>query len=315
MLRMVLYLLLKGMHSPSRWCEEAKLNEAVQWLGRGYTPSRRTWYDFRDRMGQCIEELHRQLVHDAVERQQVDPTIGVQDGTSAAACASRHRMVNDATLAKRREFLQRVLDGSLSPEEPLPRWVPPTDSGRWDLAQRMDRAREVLDDRIAKNTQKPSGKRKDPASIMVSLSDVEAPLGRDKLKVYRPLYTVQYLIEPKSHLILGYQCDATTGDSGTLAPMIDRVQAIVGNRLRIVLADAGYCSILDLQDCLKRDVELFAPVQSNSFPGPRRTPTASDSATELRLSGTRTSGPTLAPRATAWNVADARRSSGRATAS
>ena len=270
MLKMVLYMLLKGIASPARWCEEAKLNEAVQWLGYGYQPSCRTWYDFRDRVGDCLEELHQQLSHIGMSQQLDDPTDVVQYVTSIAACASRHRMVNDQTLAARRQFLQELIEGSLADDEVLPMWVPRTMDGRLELALRMDHAREVLDQRIEKNAEKPKDKRKDPAKIQVSLSDPEAPLGRDKLKVYRPLYTVQYVIEPISHLILGYQCEADVSDAGTLAPMIDRIQEIVGGRLRCMMADAAYCTILDLQDCRERGVDLLAPVQENSFSTPKQ---------------------------------------------
>ena len=270
MLRMVLYLLLKGIASPARWFEEAKLNEAVQWLGYGYKPSRRTWYDFRDRVGDCIEDLHIQLIDIAIDQQHIDPTVGVQDGTFIAACASRHRMVNDQTLSARSEFLEELIDGTRGEDQAIPMWVPPTTSGRLELAHRMERAREVLDLRIEKNAGKPKDKRKAPEKILVSLSDPEAPLGRDKLKVYRPLYTVQYVIEPTSHLILGYQCEAAVCDTGTLTPMIDRVQEIVDGRLRCMMADATYCTILDLQDCRDRDVELLAPVQTNSFSKPKQ---------------------------------------------
>ena len=61
---------------------------------------------------------------------------------------------------------------------------------------------------------------------MVSLSDPTAPLGRDKRKIYRPLYTVQFVVEPDSLLILGYQCEAAVCDTGTLAPMIDRFKRL-----------------------------------------------------------------------------------------
>ena len=47
--------------------------------------------------------------------------------------------------------------------------------------------------------------------------------------------------------------------------MIDRVQQFVGNRLKTVLADAAYCSILDLKDCADRGIELLAPVQANGL--------------------------------------------------
>ena len=46
---------------------------------------------------------------------------------------------------------------------------------------RMQTAAEVLTDRINQNAAKPSGKRKDPEKIQVSLTDPIAPLGRVKI--------------------------------------------------------------------------------------------------------------------------------------
>ncbi|MEZ6034961.1 MAG: transposase [Planctomycetaceae bacterium] len=68
LVKMVLYQSLKGRRSPAKWFEEAKLNEAMQWLGRGYTPARRTWYDFRDRVGGAVDKLHEQLIKNAIEQ-------------------------------------------------------------------------------------------------------------------------------------------------------------------------------------------------------------------------------------------------------
>jgi transposase len=265
LLKMVLYQILKGNRSPAKWFDEAKLNEAMQWLGQGCTPARRTWYTFRDRVGSVIEELHQQVVRDAIDQQLVDPNTGIQDGTFVAACASRHRMVNQETLRRRSELLDAVIQGLQAAQSPLPPWVPPTVGGRLDLAQRMQVAATVLNDRIARNAGKPSDRRKEPAKIVVSLTDPIAPLGRDKFKVYRPLYTVQYVVEPVSRMILNYCCEAAASDAGTLAPMIDKTQEIVGDRLKTMMADAAYCSILDLRDCQEREIDLLAPVQSNGF--------------------------------------------------
>ena len=258
LLKIVLYEYLKGRRSPATWEEEARINEAAQWLGRGYTPARRTWYDFRDRLGGAIEEFHQQVVDQAIDQKHLDPTTAAQDGTSIAACASRHRMVNQATLRKRQGILDSVINRTTDSQE-LPKWVPPTASGRLDLADRMLAAAEVLAERISKNAAKRSGKRKDPDKIQVSLSDPIAPLGREKLKVYRPLYTIQYLVDPVSHLIVSYCCEASPVDAGMLAPMIDKTQVITGGRLKTVLADGGYCSILDLRDAHQRNIELVAP--------------------------------------------------------
>lgn len=263
LLKMVLYQYLKGNQSPATWHREAKVNDAMRWLGRGYQPARRTWYDFRDRAGRFIESIHEQIIGRALEEQHLDPTVGVEDGTAVAACASRHRMVNRETLCQRRELLAKVMAGSF--DEPLPGWVPPTPAGRCDLAKRMEQAFEILVERIAENARKPSGKRKEPAKMKVSLSDPAAPLGRDKLKVFRPLYTVQYMVAPGSHLIMAYCCEPAVTDAGTLIPMIEKTQQVVGGRLQTVLADSAYCSIVDLQDCHDRQIELLAPVQANSF--------------------------------------------------
>jgi transposase len=270
LLKMVLYQYLKGRQSPAVWCEEAKLNEAMQWLGRGYQPARRTWYEFRDRIGRAVEQLHEKLIHNAMAQGHLNPTIGVQDGTFIAACASRHRMVTREQLRKRQQFLAGVIDGSLGDVEEIPKWVPLTDGGRLDLARRMTIAEEVLNGRIEKNEAKNKDKRKDSEKIQVSLTDPIAPLGRDKLKVYRPLYTVQFVVDPQSYMILSYGCEAASSDAGTLAPMIDKTQRIIGGRLQKMLADGGYCSILDLLDAQERKIDLLAPVPANGSTNKRK---------------------------------------------
>ena len=263
LLKMVLFQYLKGNRSPAKWFDEALWNEAMQWLGRGYQPARRTWYDFRDRLGQVIEQVHQQIVRRAIAEKHLNPQTGVQDGTTIAACASRHRTVTRPTLELRSQILQQIIRGEF--EGQLPRWVPPTDTGRLDLAGRLRHATQVLEARIQANALKPSGKRKDRDKIQVSLSDPIAPLGRDKLGIFRPLYTVQWMVASGSWLIMAFNCEAAATDAGTLAPMIDKTQRIVGNLMNSVLADSGYCSIVDLQDCRQRGIELLAPVQANSF--------------------------------------------------
>lgn len=263
LLKMVLYQYLKGNQSPASWHEEANCNKAMRWLGRGYVPARRTWYDFRDRSSKFIEQIHEQIVQRALDQGNLDPTIGVQDGTAVAACASRHRTVNRATLEKRWQQLTSIMKGDFPKE--LPRWVPPTESGQHDLAMRIEQASKVLAERIAKNAHRPSDKRKDPEKIQVSLSDPIAPLGRDKLKVFRPLYTVQFMVAPHSRLIMSYTCEPEATDAGTLSLMIDKTQKVVRSKLKEVIADAAYCTIVDLQACRTRKVKLCAPVQANSF--------------------------------------------------
>lgn len=259
LLKMVLYQILLGHHSPAQWFTEASRNTAMQWLGLGYVPARRTWYDFRDRVGKFIETLHQQLVGRAIDQGHAEAATAALDGSSVAALASRHRMVNESTLKKRRAILDEIVeDADLDPST-WPKWMPATPAGREELAARMDEAEKVLKDRLEKNEANPSGKRKKPEKIVVSLSEPEAPLGLDKRNTYRPLYTIQRMVDPLSHLTLSYACYAQTNDAQMLAPLIDLTQSITGGQLKTVLADGGYCTILDVREALERGIDLIAP--------------------------------------------------------
>ena len=50
-----------------------------------------------------------------------------------------------------------------------------------------------MDQLQAENARRTSSKRKKPEKVVVSLSEPEAALGRDKLKVFRPLYNLQLM--------------------------------------------------------------------------------------------------------------------------
>lgn len=265
LLKAVLYEYLVGEQSPARWTRDARDHDPVKWLARGYVPSRTAWYNFRDRAAKFIEQVHNQIVHRAVDAELVDPTIGIQDGTSTAACASRHRMLNRPTLDKRIKQLDAAISGTSTEE--LPKWIPPTASGKGDLRQRMEIASDILDKRIEANAKKPNGSRKDPKKIVVSISDPDAPLGRDKMKVYRPMYTIQWMVTT-AYFILSYLCEPSCTDAGTLAPMIDKTKTIVGDRLQKVLADGGYLTIVDLKVARERNVQLVAPVDSSPSTSP-----------------------------------------------
>lgn len=268
MLKMVLFEYLQGRLSPAQWHRDAKEHDAMRWLGRGIEPSRSAWYRFRDRMADVIEQLHRDLIQRAIDLDLLDAQVGVQDGTTIAACASRHRVVNQQTLRKRQILLEQAIEsdrlGNPLPQDTV-KWMPTTPSGREELAERMQQAATVLTRRLEENARKTKAKRKDPKHIFVSLTDPEAAMGRDKLKVFRPLYTIQFMVEPKSLLVLGYLCRAEATDAGTLTALIDQVQQTVGDTLQRVLADSAYATLVDVIDCDDRGIDLVAPVQANSF--------------------------------------------------
>lgn len=269
MLRLALYEILRGVASPNRWAQDAKENLPLRWLLRGIQPSARVCYRFRDRVGNVVETIHELTIKGGQQEGLFEPPKEMaQDGSLHRACASRHRLVNKDQLEKRRHVLQEAMGADAEcrePAEPKPYWLPNTPNGRADLMSRMEKAEEVLAERLKKNAEKQKSDRLAEKHVCVSLSDPEAAISRDKEKVFSPLYNVQYMTDYQSGLVFGFDVNASATDVGTLIPMIDKVQPLVDHSVERVVTDSTYATVLDLQACKDRNIDLIALVQENSW--------------------------------------------------
>lgn len=262
LLRVVLYEARCGRPRPAQWFRDAHDADPVRWLLRGWTPSRSCWYAFRDRLGPVLDTLHRQVLTLAQDAGHTPATRAAQDGTLVAANASRHRLVNDATLQRRMQQLAAACaaDAQGTPPTPLPAWMARRPAGRRRQQQRCAQARARLDERQAYQRRKRASKRKAAAPVRVSLSDPEAAVGRDKEKVYRPLYNVQVIDDLDSPLILGYAVFAQPNDAGLLGVLLAQVQQAVGHALTVVLADGSYSGGEDLAAAARAGATVYAPL-------------------------------------------------------
>jgi transposase len=303
LLRAVLYETHLGYHSPAEWYRHAHENEPVRWLLGGLTPSRSCWYAFRDRVGAVLPALNQQPLAQAQAEGLTTATRGALDGTLVAAHASRHRLVNEATLHKRAAQLaaaraaagdpgagvappateegagrsaartagspERAADPApgvaparASPDGgPVrPAWMAPSAAGRQQQQQRLQQAQNRMAELQARNQAKRSSKRQAPAKLVVSLSDPEAALGRDKEDVYRPLYNVQVVDDLDGPFVLGYEVFAQPNDAGLLGPMLARLRESLGHQVEVLLTDTAYASGADLADAAAAGVALYAPL-------------------------------------------------------
>jgi transposase len=271
-LKIVLYEIQTGRHSPDQWAQDVRDRRSLQWLGLGITPSRTRCYAFRDRVGPLLETLNRQVLGSAVVQGLTTARRGSLDGTLIAANASRHRLVNLSRLERRLAELDRVLAADKTGEDPgaIPAWMARSPARRRRQRYRFGLARRKLLKQHARNARRSRDKRQEPEKIVISTSDCEAALGRDKEKVFRPLYNVQVVQDLESPLILGYEVFAPATDAGTLMPLRQRVRDLTGVWLERLLADAAYASALDLFDCAAAGVDLYAPYQENDRTEQRR---------------------------------------------
>jgi transposase len=301
LLRVVLFEIERGQHSPATRWRDSQESDPVRWRLRGRTPARSCWYAFRDRVGPVLEELNRQVLHQAVAEGLTPADRGALDGTLVAANASRHRLVNQATLSKRAAQLAAVAaaavpPAALAPLPPVggaaaapppalaplppvggaaavpppwpkdpPGWMATTPTGRQQQRQRLQQAQADLAARLQRNQAKPADKRAPPDKLVISVSDPEAALGRDKQGVFRPLYNVQLIDDLDSPFILSYGVFAQTNDAGLWPALLQRHLISVGQRLRQLLADSAYAGGPDLAAADAARVTVYAPWQSNDY--------------------------------------------------
>jgi transposase len=302
LLKLVIYEHSQGRPQPVPWFKDLKENIAVQWLVFGLQPSQTTLYEFRDRAHPLLEEFNQQVVPTAIAEGHTDRSCGALDGTTVAANATRHRMINLETVEKRLAIREQAIkqemeqqqaedvrpttevaqpEGSASPSATSPdataaggdqaqAWKAATLPGQKRQRDRYRRARAVLHAKHLANRQRRTDKRKKEASIRVALGDPMAPLGLDKLSTYRPLYNVQTMSDVATDLVLEYATTPTTVDNGQLLPMIVQTMAMTHQLLKEVLVDAGYPRGEDLAACQKSGVIVYGPWNENSFTAQKR---------------------------------------------
>jgi transposase len=266
LLKVVLYELQQGEASPAQWAEDLRWHEIVQWLGRGMTPARSRLYAFRDRLGPLLDVWHQQVLADALEQGLTTGEQASLDGSTIAANASRHRLLNQKQLDSRQQQLDQALAADQQGTTPAarPGWMATTPGGRLAQAQHYQDARTHLQQRLADNQRRPKGKRLPADKVRISASDPEAVLGLDKAKVYRPLYNVQLVPDLGSSLVLAWEVFAQATDAGTLPQLLPRLPTV-----KDLLTDAAYATALDLAACARAGVTLYAPYQENAFTAQR----------------------------------------------
>jgi transposase len=131
-------------------------------------------------------------------------------------------------------------------------------------------AQKILNERNKSNARRRKDKRKKSEQVRVAIGDPMAPFGRDKMKVYRPLYNVQTMTDVETDFVFAFSLTPTLSDSGHLVTMIDKMTAVTRQTLKKVLTDSGYPSGDDLAQCEARNVEVIAPWNENSFTAEKR---------------------------------------------
>jgi hypothetical protein len=208
------------------------------------------------------------------------------DGTFTAARGSRHHLLNLKRLDKRLAILEQAVaaddavatdhgGGTLSRP---PRWLARSPQGR---RRQLDRYRQLRPRLLAKmdrhrqrQSSRAKAKRQPPERVVISPSEPDAAVGKDKAKVVRPLYDTQLVRDLDSPFLLGYGVFASNSDAGLLPEMLIRTKVLCGTLPAELLADAIYSSVHDLRACQRRQVSLYAAIKGERTAAKADQPTA-----------------------------------------
>lgn len=164
------------------------------------------------------------------------------------------------------------------PGPPHPAWMAKTPAGRRRQHRRHRRAADELQRRLDRHRQTRSkrskARRRSDDRVRICPSEPEAVLGRDKLKVFRPLYNVQLARDLESPLILAYDVLPQANDSGCFGPLLDRADHLCGRKWTEAVVDSSYASLVDLKVARQRDVTVYAPVKTAAAQAEGREPAA-----------------------------------------
>ncbi len=267
MLKIALFEIQRGRTSPAQWYQDTKENIALHWLGLGIRPARSVWYAFAGRVAPHLDGWNRQVLHQARQHGLASGRRASLDGTLVEAQASRYRLLNHEQVQHRRQVLDAAAQADAAGQALAapPYWMARTAPGRRRQQEQYRRAQAHLHERLAENRRRLPSARQEDKHVRISATDPEAALGKDKLKVFRPLYNVQYVRDLGSPFIVGYDTFAHSSDAGTLVPMMRRAQQLLGQPPEEVLVDSGYVTALDLADAREHGVNLYGPWKENDY--------------------------------------------------
>ncbi|MBV8069129.1 MAG: IS1182 family transposase [Acidobacteriaceae bacterium] len=267
LLKIVLFEIHRGRPKPAQWYLDTTENIALQWLGMGIQPARSVWYLFAARVRPLVDGFNHQVLQLAQTQGHTTADCGALDGTFLEANASRHHLLNAEQLQQRLVLLQAATqqDAAASVPTEQPYWMAQTPASRTQQQQQYQTAQAHLDERLAENERRIPSQRQEAKKIRISVTDPEAALGKDKFKVFRPLYNVQYVRDVDTLFILGYDTVARNYDAGMLVPMMKRTEQLTGHKPKKVLLDSGYITGLDLAEARQLEIALYGPWKENDY--------------------------------------------------
>ena len=304
MVKVLLYAYATGVFSSRKIARKLHEDVAFRVLAAGNFPAHRTLSDFRAFHLNELGELFVQVVRLAREMGLVKLGTVAIDGTKVKANASRHKAMSYGHMVKAEAELKRQIEALLNraqaaddaekdePELDIPAEIARREArlaaiaeARARLEQRQreaDQARGRSDDddrRPRGGDGKPKGGRykcdfgvpEDKAQE--NFTDPDSRIMKRAGGGFDPAYNAQTAVDEAAHIIVAAELGNTAADANWLLPMVEAVQANLGELPQLAVADTGYRSEENFKNtpiplvvALGREGKEHAEVNSRQYP-------------------------------------------------
>ena len=263
--RALLCVWLYGFMTGVRSCR--KLENACRdqipylWLTGWQRPDHNTLWRFYKDHRQAMKSLFKRTVRTAVTMKLVDLAIQAVDGTRVAANASDGRTHNAEQL---RQILDRV-------EQAIRDLEAQNESGDDSAAVHLPEKladKTALRDQVRQAMEELANRER---STKINLTDNDSRVLKDG-KGFITGYNAQAMVSPveldsgmTGIFVTAAEVVDAANDFGQLAPMLERAEETAGIRVGMTLADAGYLTGRDLEQCALRGQRVVMPDEQRKF--------------------------------------------------
>ncbi len=266
LLALWLFAISDGEGSAREIVRLTETHDAYRWLRGGVGLNHHSVSDFRTKHPAAVDELLTQLLASLLDAKLVTLHRIAQDGTKVRANAGAasfrrkatlHRLLKDAK-QQLRAVDEAARDGGTERQRAAERRAAEEREAR--VEQALAKLPLI---RTAKAEKKRDEKGKKKSEPRASTTDSDARIMKDGSGGYRPAFNVQLATEEKSGLIIEAKATAAPADNHQLVPMLDAIEARLGEKPKQLLADAGYIHFESVDAIADRDVQLFMSLDSN----------------------------------------------------
>lgn len=240
-------------------------HRAYEWLRGHVSVNYHLLADFRVQHGDLLKELQVEALAGLLAEGLVTLEVAAQDGVRVRASAGSHSFRRQPTLVEAqreaREHLDQLQRQSDTDAGATVRQQKARDRAARERLERVDQALEAVQHLAAQREKRQKG---DGVKARASTTDPDARTMKMADGGFRPAYNVQLATDADSGIILNMDVTNEGSDAGQMKPMMDEIQADVGQAPKILLTDGGFSTLEDIEATTAGGTTVYTPVKEEA---------------------------------------------------